>query len=391
MKTLKLGSIALLLLCGFISCKKDSLSNEKIDGGYADLTATSELSASSALVDGSTLADCPECVANFNASITSDAMNAVLVLDGSTLTPDGNSIKTIATTAEPYTVGNVNVTVSHDAYNIYFTFERNNTTGKIGNIRFYSPAVTPVPTTGNGNKAGFPDGQEVKKIQIVRSRASLSACSEITFSFSVGGGGNATVAGSVTSSALSYKLRDLCPPSCSIEVGDYRTQTRGYWRNNNGQAFLTANPTLFDLTIGDGVNTQVFNTPASVKTYLESGIANGTPNTLASGGGTFAAQVLTLLINVTADNKVADFSAVDNKLASLVVNIDDADIIAHPSWAAFSSWNGKSVGEILSIAQKVLGGTSTAYSPSHMNELLTAINENYDNATVDTGLLTCGK
>src|SRR3712207_7354457 len=36
----------------------------------------------------------------------------------------GTTIKTVATTKETHKVGNVNVTVSHDADNIYFTLER---------------------------------------------------------------------------------------------------------------------------------------------------------------------------------------------------------------------------------------------------------------------------
>lgn len=385
MKTLQLGSIALLLLCGFISCKKDSLSTEKIDGGLTEITAASDLSTNATLSGGG----CPECVENFTSTSQTAASNAVFSLSGTTFTAAGTTLKTVATTDDLYTAGNVNVTVSHDADNIYFTLERNNTTGGFGNFSFLSPATGPIITSGPNKTAvnGVPIG--TKKIQVVRSRTALGPCSSISFAFGVKGGGSSADAGDVTSPVLNYVLRDLCPPSCSIEVGDYRTQTRGYWRNNNGQAFLSANNNVFNLTIGDAGNTKTFTTPASVKEYLE-GNANGTPGVLPEGR-TFGAQVLTLLINVTADEKVADFSAVDGKLAKLVVNIDDADIAAHPSWAALASWNGRSVGDILLIAQKVLGGTSTEYSPSHMNELVTAINENYDNGTVDTGFLTCGK
>jgi hypothetical protein len=173
-------------------------------------------------------------------------------------------------------------------------------------------------------------------------------------------------------------------------VGDYRTQTRGYWPNNNGQTFLSAHLSLFPLTIGDGTNTKNFADPASVKTYLNSDIAKGTPGVLPNGG-TFAAQVLTLAINLKADGQVASFGAADGQLANLVVNIDDADIAAFPEWASLKAWNGKSVQEIFDIAQKVLGGTSTEYTPSQVNQVLTAINENFDNGTVNNGFLGCGK
>jgi hypothetical protein len=245
-----------------------------------------------------------------------------------------------------------------------------------------------VPTTGNGN---FGVGADVKKIQVIRSRESLPACSEISFSFQVSGGGSTkNGAGKVTTpSALTYVLRDICPVACTIEAGDYRTQTRGYWRNNNGQAFLTAYPGLFPVLIGDGTNTKSFEDATSIGAYLDmKAFANGTPGVLPDAG-TFAAQVLTLAINLKADNQIADFSKAEGKLANLVVNISDADIALYPEWKSLQVFNGKTVVEILNIAQKVLGGTSTEYTPSQMNEVVTAINENFDNGTIDKGFLGC--
>lgn len=387
MKTMQSGMLALLLLCGFVSCQKDIASEEFTQ---ASISAKPQSATPVMTVpDGFPAAQCPTCATDFAATTETAATNAVLLLEGSSLTPNGTTVTTIEETKQIYTVGNVIVTVSHDAQNVYFTLERNNATGKFGNMRFYSPAVVPVPTTGNGNKAGFET--EVKKIQVVRSRATLAACSSISFSFNVGGGGNATVAGDVTSEALTYVLRDVCPPACTLEAGDYRTHSRGYWRNNDGQAFLTANASLSAVIIGDGGNIESFLTPASVKVFLDSKpVANGTPGVLPNGG-TFAAQVLSLAINLKADNEIADYSAAEGKLASLVIAIDEADIAAHPDWASLVVWNGKSVAEIFAISQAVLGGTSTAYSPSHMNELVTAINENFEDGTVNNGFLTCGK
>ncbi|WP_121352251.1 hypothetical protein [Flavisolibacter nicotianae] len=383
MKTMRSGILATLLFCGFLSCKKDMSSNEDLSQAKAPSVTTTQA------VDGIVQSTCPTCVANFTPQTETLASNAVLKLEAGVLTAAGTTVTTIPTTVERYTVGNVNVTVSHDAQNVYFTLERNNSTGLFGNIRFYSPAVIPIVDNGPG-RFGF--ATEVKKIQVIRSREALPACSEISFSFMVKGGGNPTVAGEVTTTeALKYVLRDICPvKTCTIAAGDYRTQTRGYWRNNNGQAFVTAHPGLLPLTIGDGNNTQSFADAASVKTFLESGIANGTPGVLPNGG-TLAAQVLTLAINLKADEQVATFGAADGKLANLVVNIDDADITAHQGWAALKSWNGKSVQEIFALAQKVLGGTSTAYSPSQMNDVVTAINENFDNGSVNNGFLGCGQ
>ncbi|HEV7331857.1 MAG TPA: hypothetical protein VGN63_12530 [Flavisolibacter sp.] len=385
MKKMQSGMLALLLLCGFVSCQKN-IASEELSLASAKPQTSDPVQT---IPDGFPVGSCHDCVADFAATTETAVTNGVLTLDGSSLTPSGTTVTTIANTQQTYTVGNVVVTVSHDAANVYFTFERNNTNGKFGNIRFYSPAVVPVPTTGNGNKAGYET--EVSKIQVVRSRASMAACSSISFSFNVSGGGNATVAGDVTSGALSYVLRDVCPPACTIEIGDYRTHSRGYWRNNDGQAFLTANTSLFDVTIGDGDHTESFSTPSSVKTFLESKpVANGTPGVLPNGG-TYAAQVLSLALNLKADEQIEDYSAAAGKLGNLVVAIDEADIAAHPTWAQLTIWNGMSVDEIFAVAQQVLGGTETKYSPSHMNMLVTAINEAYEDGTVDTGFLSCGK
>ncbi|MBB1283472.1 hypothetical protein HRH25_03725 [Flavisolibacter sp. BT320] len=385
MKKVQSGMLALLLLCGFISCQKNITSEELSHASAKPQTST----AVQTIPDGVVEENCPACVENFAATTTTAATNSVLTLEGSSLTPAGTTFTTIEKTKQTYTVENVIVSVSHDAQNVYFTFERNNPTGKFGNVIFYSPAVLPV-TEGNGNKAGFTT--EVNKFQIVRSRASLAACSSISFSFKVKGGGNPTLAGEVTTTdALTYVLRDVCAPACTIEVGDYRTHSRGYWRNKDGQAFLTANASWVDFTIGDGDNKEQFTTPESVKTFLDDkSIANGTPGTLPNGG-TYAAHVLSLAINLKADNQMEDYSPASGKLGNLVVAISEADIAAHPTWAQLTIWNGMSVTEIFAIAQRVLGGTETKYSPSHMNELVSAINEAYEDGTVDTGFLSCGK
>lgn len=374
--------LALLLLCGILSCKKDIRSSTLSQATAPSLSLTQSLSGTG--LERS----CPSCVANFAAETETAATNGVLTLAGGVFTSAGTTVTTVPTTKETYAVGNVIVTVSHDAKNVYFTLERNNSTGGFGNLRFYSPAVVPVPTRGPGN-TGFPT--TVKKIQVISSRAFLPACSEVYFSFQVSGGGNPSVAGEVaTTEALTYKLRDLCPVACTIKAGDYRTQTRGYWPNKNGQAFLGANPNLFPLTVGDGSNAQGFADAASVAAFLNlKASANGTPGVLPNGG-TLAAQVLTLAINLKADAQVAEFGAANGRLGDLVVNIDAADLAVHPNWASLVSWNGKTVEEIFALAQNVLGGSSTAYSPSQMNAVVTAINENFDNGTLDTGFLGCG-
>jgi hypothetical protein len=382
MKTLQSGVIALLLLCGFISCQKDINSEALSSSSKARLATTV---ATQTIAGNALESTCPECVADFVAKEETASTNAVLNLSNGVLPVliQSNTIKTVESTDETYTVENVKVTVSHDLDNVYFTFERTTDDG-FGNIRFNSPALTFVPTNGPG-KTDVPAG--TKKMQIVSPRNSLTPCSTVSFAFAVGGGGGRN--NQVGSPVLTYVLRDLCPPVCTINAGDYRTHSRGYWRNNEGQAFLAAHTNLFTFAIGDASNTQTFSDPASVEEYLESKpVANGTPGVLPNAG-TFGAQVLSLAINLKADAQLADYSMAEGKLGNLVVAIDEADLAAHPTWVGLAAWNGKSVSEIFTIAQKVLGGTSKGYTPSHMNEVVTAINEAFEDGTANTGFLSC--
>ena len=50
---------------------------------------------------------------------------------------------------------------------------------------------------------------------------------------------------------------------------------------------------------------------------------------------------------------------------------------------------GKTVGEFLAIANDVLGGCSTSYSPTAINEVASQINENFDDGKSDNGFLVC--
>jgi len=50
---------------------------------------------------------------------------------------------------------------------------------------------------------------------------------------------------------------------------------------------------------------------------------------------------------------------------------------------------GKTIQQVIDIADQVIGQCSTAYSPAQVNEALTQINENYDNGTIDLGYFNC--
>jgi len=56
---------------------------------------------------------------------------------------------------------------------------------------------------------------------------------------------------------------------------------------------------------------------------------------------------------------------------------------------ASGDFQGIIVGDFLDIASKVLGGTSTDYTPAQVNGAADNINKYYGNGTNDLGFLTC--
>jgi hypothetical protein len=50
---------------------------------------------------------------------------------------------------------------------------------------------------------------------------------------------------------------------------------------------------------------------------------------------------------------------------------------------------GLTVAQFLAIANDVLGGCNTTYTPSDVNDVADDINNNYDGGTVDQGFLSC--
>ena len=117
---------------------------------------------------------------------------------------------------------------------------------------------------------------------------------------------------------------------------------------------------------------------ASVTAYLPTG---STANTLTQNwvddgpNNVLAGQILTLTLSVGFDNYDPNFGAAEAHLENMVI--------------ASGVFSGKTVNQFLTIANQILGGTSTAYTPAEVNEAATAINENYDNGTTDKGYLTC--
>jgi uncharacterized repeat protein (TIGR01451 family) len=165
----------------------------------------------------------------------------------------------------------------------------------------------------------------------------------------------------------------------------YQTQTQGGWGSKpsggNPGALLVANfPNLYPsgLTIGSiSGNTMKFTSAKAIETFLPTGgtasfltksYVNPTKKTEA---GIFAGQVLALQLN-------CDFSTAGIFRPGLLQLKVKSGLMA-----------GKTVAEVLQIANEVLGGNTDGlpYSISQLNDVVTKINENYVDGTTDKGYL----
>lgn len=181
------------------------------------------------------------------------------------------------------------------------------------------------------------------------------------------------------STYVEYCKQDCPPPPC----GQLTTYTQGGYGGPGAPGqYMTANfAGAFPggVTIGDAAGfTLSMTNPASVTAYLPTG---STPEILDQDwvddgpNNVLAGQVLTLALSVGFDDYDANFGDASNALRDMVIGSGD--------------FQGITVGDFLDIANKVLGGTSTDYTPSQVNAAADAINKNYDNGTVDLGFLTC--
>ncbi|MFM7103988.1 MAG: T9SS type A sorting domain-containing protein [Flavobacteriales bacterium] len=167
--------------------------------------------------------------------------------------------------------------------------------------------------------------------------------------------------------------------SCRVsDCGDHKTFTQGGWganpNGNNAGVYLHANfsdafPT--GLTIGCGDNTLSFYSAQEITDFLPEG---GTPSALPDLS-VLTGQLVAASLNVGFDGYDADFAGSNVALGALYTDAE--------------GFEGMTVSEILAAANEVIGGCSEAFGYSALNAVLTTINENFDNGTVDQGHLSC--
>lgn len=177
----------------------------------------------------------------------------------------------------------------------------------------------------------------------------------------------------------SYIIQEIC--DCSIEIGDFRTQSKGGWgaspNGNNPAQLLHDNWELIgSIQIGCGSIRLEFDSAEEVDAYLPNGKDADAPFDTD-----LATQILALSISIAMDAQLSDFGAADGSLSCLIIQSDDP---------RFIPFNGMSVIEVLQLANDVLGGCSSGFSFSEMNAIIEALNQNFHGGDTDNGLLTCG-
>lgn len=171
------------------------------------------------------------------------------------------------------------------------------------------------------------------------------------------------------------------PDNCDLK--GYTTFTQGGWGSSSNSVpgkirdlyFASVFP--YGLTIGT-INTIRLTSATAVKNFLPQG---GTASALTQSYtdpttsiSVLAGQIAALTLNVEFDKA--------GKIGTNNTDLENLHIMS-------GTFAGMSVKDFLYIANQALGGETVSYSLSDINNAATAINENFDNGTVDNGYLTC--
>lgn len=145
--------------------------------------------------------------------------------------------------------------------------------------------------------------------------------------------------------------------------------------------FANAFPAPNYLTLGCGSRLLRFTTPAAVIASLPT---YGMPAVLASGtavnpgssvGNTLVGQLTAAKLNVRFDELDAAFMSSTVLLKNMIITS-----------GTFSGWT---VQQLITTADQVIGGCSSAYSPIQVSSALASINNGYDGGATNSGFLTC--
>ena len=183
-----------------------------------------------------------------------------------------------------------------------------------------------------------------------------------------------------SSSSSSFTIASDC--------GQLRTQTQGGWgaapAGNNPGTYLHAH---FKAAFGEFLTVGCYPNNYYIKLTSAQAITDLLPTGGKAAALTSSAVDPASLKNVLVGQIVAlklsvSFDAWDANFGSSTVPLGNMII-------GSGTFKGTTVSEFLAIAEQVLGGCSSQYTPTQVVETATSINENFDDGTTNKGFLTC--
>jgi hypothetical protein len=190
----------------------------------------------------------------------------------------------------------------------------------------------------------------------------------------------ADLSGSASSSSSTVTIAPPC--------GQLRTQTQGGWgaapAGNNSGTYLHAN---FQAAFGEGLTVGCY--PNNY--YLTLTSAQAITNLLPTGGK--AAVLTASAVDPASLNNVLVGQLVALKLSVIFdavnANFGESPAALGDMIIGSGTFKDYTVSEFLAVAEQVLGGCSSAFTPQQVNETATSINENFDNGNTNKGFLIC--
>lgn len=171
------------------------------------------------------------------------------------------------------------------------------------------------------------------------------------------------------------------PSECDLR--GYVTFTQGGWGSSSNSTPGKIRDLYFNTVFPNGMTVGgnykiTFTSASAIKNYLPDG---GTPAVLTQNYLNPTTDISVLAGQITALKLNVYYSAAGYlgtnpiPLGNLVIND--------------GPFAGYTVNQFLSFAEQVLGGDTNGFTLSQINDAATAINENFDNGTVDRGYLSC--
>ena len=174
-------------------------------------------------------------------------------------------------------------------------------------------------------------------------------------------------------------------PPANCDTKGYVTFTQGGWGSPSNSTPGIIRDTYFNsvfpsgLILG-GTYKLTLSSASAVKSFLPQGGTASTftqnySNPSSTSAGVLAGQLVALKLSVKYDEA--------GYIGTNPINLGELEILSGP-------FSGYSVNQFLALAEQAIGGGSlNGFTLNQFNDAATAINENFDNGTVDKGYLIC--